>query len=199
MKLLLLVGLLCGCSTTTYNKGVPNLVQVDTCVWRSGQPTTSAQWNTLKGLGISHVAKLNFETEGSDDGARAIGIDVHEFGIEPRGDLDIISDLTHTLIHPDPTVVAAADSYIGSFFPSSGENTSSTCPSGVLLVHCTHGQDRTGFEIGRYRVLKYHWTKAAAFSEMQANNFHTSLHGIYDTWEDWQPSIDSDAGSDAGN
>ena len=186
-----------GCSQTTYNMGVPNLVQVDACVWRSGQPTTTAQWQTLKGLGISHIAKMNFEAEGSDDGARAIGIDVHEFGIEPRGDLDIISDITHTFIHPDPTVVDAADSYIGSFFPTNGEE--STCPNGILLVHCTHGQDRTGFELGRYRVRMYRWTKDRAFAEMLANNFHTSLHGIYDTWEDWQPSVDSDAGSDAGN
>lgn len=178
---------LSACSPTTYNKGVPNLVQVDACVWRSGQPTTPAQWQTLKDLGISHVAKLNFETEGSEDGARVLGMDVQSFSIEPRGDLDVIDNITHTLVHPDHAVIDAADYYIGSFFPDEADAGYALCPNGSVLVHCTHGQDRTGFEIGRYRVLSYRWTKEQAFDEMLANHFHTALHGIYDTWEDWKP------------
>ena len=183
-----LMGLIClACSTTTYNKGVVNLVQVDACVWRSGQETTNEQWQTIKSLGTTSIAKLNFENEGSDDGARQLGIDVHDFSIEPRGDLDFVIDsILHTLIHPDRTVVAAADAYIATFYPVPFDG-GFACPSGILLIHCTHGQDRTGYFIGRYRVLSYHWTKQQAFDEMIANGFHTSLHGIYDEWSDWQP------------
>jgi protein tyrosine/serine phosphatase len=191
IAILLALFAISACSPTVFNKGVPNLVQVDACVWRSGQPTTATQWQTLKGLGITHVAKLNFETEGSDDGARALGMEVRVLSIEPRGDLDFVDNITHTLIHPDPAVVNAADDYIGLFFPVTSTTGHASCPNGIVLVHCTHGQDRTGFEIGRYRVLRYLWTKAQAFSEMVANNFHTALHGIYDTWEDWQPAPDA--------
>jgi len=58
-----------GCSPTIYTRGVPNLVQVGPGLWRSGQPTTIDSWNYLKSLGINHIVKLNFDSEGSDDEA----------------------------------------------------------------------------------------------------------------------------------
>ena len=44
---ILIVLISIGCSPTIYNRGIPNLYQVDECVWRSGQPTTLAQWQTI--------------------------------------------------------------------------------------------------------------------------------------------------------
>ena len=169
--------------------GIPNLSRVDACVWRSGQPLKREQWETLKGLGIGHVAKLNFETEGNENGARELGMDVQAFGMDPRGDLDVFSSFAHTFNHPDEHVVAAADAYIRRFAPIPLSDASSACPNGALLVHCTHGQDRTGFMIGRYRVLVYGMSKEDAYAEMKAHNFHASLHGVADEWEDWHPVV----------
>jgi len=176
------------CSPTQYNMGIPNLVQVDACVWRSGQPQKSEQWRALKALGITHVAKLNFEAEATDDGARALGLQVQSFSIEPRGDLDPFDNLAHTFIRPDPKLVAAADAYISRFAPTMASGGLPFCPQGKVLVHCTHGQDRTGFAVGRYRVLVHHMSKEAAYREMKAHHFHSSLHGIADAWEDWKPN-----------
>lgn len=178
---------LCACTKTTYNMGVPNLAQVDACVWRSGQPVTREQWETLKGLGITHVAKLNFETEGSDDRARELGLAVESFAIEPRGDLDFFDAVAHTFRHPDERVVKAADTYISRFAPVTPSDGAPECPNGKVLVHCTHGQDRTGFAIGRYRVNVHRMTKAAAYEEMKAHHFHPSLRGIADAWENFTP------------
>jgi protein tyrosine/serine phosphatase len=189
MKRLLALALAtCACSSTTYYRDIPNMVQVDACVWRSGQPLKREQWETIRGLGIDHIAKLNFESEGSDDGARELGIDVQSFGIEPRADLDFFDKIAHTFKHPNEKVVAAVDAYISRFAPVVPGHGQTACPNGMLLVHCTHGQDRTGFAIGRYQVLVHHMSKEAAYTEMRAHHFHTSLHGIADAWEDWQPS-----------
>ena len=188
MKLMLALALCsCACATTTYNRGIPNLVQVDACVWRSGQPLKREQWETLKGLGITHVAKLNFETEGSDSGARELGIVVESFAIEPRGDLDVFDAFAHTFKHPDESVVASADTYIRRFAPVTPADGQVLCPIGKLLVHCTHGQDRTGFAIGRYQVVVHGMSKDAAYEEMKSHHFHSRLHGIADAWEDWHP------------
>jgi hypothetical protein len=187
LRLAVAVMCLCGCASTTYNMGIPNLYQVDACVWRSGQPLQRAQWETLKGLGITHVAKLNFESEGSDEGAREVGIIVQSFSIEPRGDLDVFDAFTHTFKRPDANIVAAADNYISQFAPVTPSTGTPMCPNGKVLVHCTHGQDRTGFAVGRYRVRVHHITKAAAYEDMKAHHFHSSLRGITNAWEDFTP------------
>ncbi len=44
-----------------------------------------------------------------------------------------------------------------------------------ILVHCQHGEDRTGLIIGLYRVQHEGWTPAAAYKEMLANGFHQIL------------------------
>jgi protein tyrosine/serine phosphatase len=167
-----LVLLICGCSPTVYNHGVPNLVQVDPGLWRSGQPTTVAQWQYLKSLGITQVVKLNFESEGSDSGAIAVGMSVKYLSIQPEGGVPL-EDIANTFVRPDPERLLEAEQTIEA--------------GGGVLVHCTHGQDRTGLVIGRYRVLHNHWTKDAAYAEMLRNNFHPALHGLHESWEEFHP------------
>jgi len=159
-----------GCSPTVYNHGVPNLVKVDSGLWRSGQPTTIEQWQTLKNLGITQVIKLNFESEGSDEGAVTVGMSVTTMSIQPEGDQDAWDNIKTTFVEPDPTILGDIEVQIET-------------REGGILVHCTHGQDRTGLVIGRYRVLHDNWTKDAAYTEMLANNFHPLLHGLHESWE----------------
>ena len=163
----------CGCSPTVYVHGVPNLVLVRDGLWRSGQPTTQADWEYLKGVGITQVVKLNFESEGTDNGAIAAGLTVHYLGIEPSGDKDIFSNITNTFVKPDENMLVQAETVIQA--------------GGGVLVHCTHGQDRTGEVIGRSRVIDDNWSKDEAYTEMLNNHFHSSLHGLHEAWENFSP------------
>jgi protein tyrosine/serine phosphatase len=155
---------LCSCSPTTYTHGVPNLVQVDPGVWRSGQPTTPAAWAYLKSLGIKRVVKLNFESEGTDDGARAVGMEVLYVPIEPNGDVFTVVEKPDAA-HVDAAVTALAE-------------------GGGTLVHCTHGEDRTGEVVAVHRVRNDHWPKSVAHREMLARGFHEELVGLDAYWQD---------------
>ncbi len=152
------------CSPTVYTHGVPNLVQVDPGVWRSGQPTTAAAWAYLKSLGIKRVVKLNFESEGTDDGARAVGMEVIYLPIEPNGDMLTVVE------KPDAAHVEAAVKAIAE--------------GGGVIFHCSHGQDRTGLLAGIHRVRNDHWPKSAAHREMLARGFHEELVGLDAYWQD---------------
>jgi protein tyrosine/serine phosphatase len=167
--LLLSLVLLVGCSHTVYVNGIPNLVQVEPGLWRSGQPTTLEQWRYLQSLGIRKVVKLNFESEGSDDGAVALGMTVYNLSIQPQGDLDWFDNVANAYVRPDVTKLQQADEI--------------TKLHDGVLVHCTHGQDRTGESIGRHRVLVDHWSAEDAYAEMLRLGFHPMLHGLHEAWE----------------
>ena len=181
-----------GCSQTVSTNGVPNLELVEcrdasnrvippnpdgTCpagatgIWRSGQPTTADQWSYLKSLGVRTVIKLNFESEGSDQGAKDIGLDVHVLSIQPEGDRDILDNVAGTFVRPDIAKIAEAERLMAT--------------GGGVLVHCTHGQDRTGWIVGAHRVLHEGVSKSAAHDEMVKHHFHDTLHGLHELWEDF--------------
>lgn len=162
-----------------YTHGVPNFARVDDNVYRSGQITTQEGWNYVRTIAAGrhvHVIKLNFDTEGSDDLAVKMGFDVHVLAIEPRGDQDWWDDLKSVFRQPDETIVQEAERLL-----------SSATPTDFFIVHCTHGQDRTGYVIGRHRVEHDGWTKDAAYQEMIVHHFHPELHGVHEAWESYQP------------
>lgn len=158
---------------TTVTHNIPNLRQVKPGLWRSGQPQTVFDWEYLKGLGITRAIKLNFESEYSDNSASIAGITSHMMSIQPEGDKDIISSVSNIFVQPDKKVVEAAEELIN--------------PSVGTLVHCTHGQDRTGYLIGRYRVKVDGWNKDEAYLEMLRLGFHPELHGLHEAWEEFAP------------
>lgn len=173
-----LVALAVSCSPTVMTHGVPNLARVDGGVWRSGQISTAEGWNYLLAATHAkrlHVIKLNFDNEGSDALAVNLGIDVHVISIQPQGDQDLWDDIEGAFAQPDPMLIDKAEELL------SGATTDD-----VWLVHCTHGQDRTGLVIGRHRVLHDGWTKDAAYAEMLLNHFHPELHGVHEAWENFK-------------
>jgi tyrosine-protein phosphatase SIW14 len=170
---LVLILLALGCSPTTLNQGIPNFVQVEPGLWRSGQPTTAAQWSYLKSIGVRHVVKLNFDSEGTDALAIAAGLDVHVLSVQPEGDQDVFDNVLNTFVRPNAAALSEAERVIAE--------------DGGVLVHCTHGQDRTGLVVGEHRVLHDRWSKADAYAEMLKNNFHAELHGLHETWESFAP------------
>lgn len=160
-------------ATTPTPRGIPNLYEVRPGLWRSGQPTTASHWQQLKALGVTRIVKLNSDAEGSEDGARAIGLEVYEVSIQPEGDQDILDAVLHTFVRPDPQLLAEAERIIQL--------------GGGVLVHCTYGRDRTGYVIGQSRVLDDHWSKDDAYDEMIVRGFHPLLRGLREAWEDWIP------------
>jgi hypothetical protein len=166
-----------GCSPwVIYNEGVPNFGQVRPGVFRSAQPTTEQQWATIMSHGVRHVIKLNFASEGSDDLAVRLGLDVHVLSIQPEGDKDVFSNAANTFVRPSPAILDEVERLLLS-----------ATPEDAWDVHCTWGHDRTGLAIGRDRVLHDGWTKDAAYREMIVLGFHPELHGLNDAWEDWHP------------
>ena len=165
--------LVIGCSKTNYTHGIPNLVQVEPGVWRSGQPCDGKdatpcdqQWAYLKTLGIKRVVKLNFKDEGSDELA---DMEIVYLPMQPAGDKDVYDNAKNLFVQPELGGIEAA---VAELARKDG-----------VLVHCTHGQDRTGLVVGVFRIEKDGWTKADAYKEMTKLGFHPELHGLHEFWE----------------
>jgi len=47
-----------------------------------------------------------------------------------------------------------------------------------LLLHCLHGQDRTGLIVGLFRIRYQGWPKLQAWNEMVEHGFHFFLLGL---------------------
>lgn len=167
----LLVGLLAmaplACSPTTYVHGVPNLQPVDPIaeVYRSGQPSSPEAWEYVKALGVTVVVKLNRESEGSDDAAERAGLTVVKIPMPPSSAGEVLE------------APSAADI----------RRAVEAMRAGHVLLHCEHGQDRTGLVAAAYRVLVDGWSRSAARREMLAAGFHVELLGLDDAWEDLAP------------
>lgn len=171
---------LAACSPMVYQHGIPNLVRVDESVWRSGQISSPSGWAylaTLAGGRRIHVIKLNFNSEGSD--AVPLGVDVVYVPIQPEGDQDVWDDVRSIFLSPDETNVARA---LAMLKQCEDHATTDLC-----LVHCTHGQDRTGYVVGKHRVVNDGWSKPAAYREMLVHDFHPELRGLHEAWERWVP------------
>lgn len=156
-----------GCVTTRPTVGVPNLSMVHPGLWRSGQPGTKVDWLTLQRLGIETVVKLNFSKEGSDAAARILGMTLYELPIQPNS-----REPWRVLERPDRAAIFQA---LGVMMGHQN-----------VLVHCTHGADRTGLVIGMYRVLHDGWSKQDAYAEMLEHGFHPELLGLQQFWEDFR-------------
>lgn len=172
VAVLIVFGTLMGCSPTIMTHGIPNFAQVKPGLWRGGQPTSSESWAYLQSLGVKHVVKLNMDSEGDDYAAMLYGMELHALGIQPEGDKDIFDNISNTFVRPDPVRIQTALDLIRA--------------GGGVFAHCVHGQDRTGLVIAESRVLQDGWTKSQARVEMLRYGYHPLLHGLEETWEDFQ-------------
>ncbi|KXU35700.1 hypothetical protein AXE65_05850 [Ventosimonas gracilis] len=117
-----------------------NLHQVDAKLYRSALPDTEAV-DPLKALGI--VSVVNFYQE-SD--ARWIG----------NADLQEIHLPLRTRWFDDEDALDALRSLRGAQ------------EKGPVLIHCKHGQNRTGLVVALYRMVYQGWSKAEALAEMRS-------------------------------
>jgi len=171
-----------GCVPTVYTHGVPNLVQVEPGFYRSGQITTAEGWQYMRSLGVTDSIKLNFDSEGTDDGALAVGIVVHKFSIQPEGDKDVFDNLLNTFVKPDRNLLNQALQTTHDIKQAGG----------VPLVHCTHGHDRTGEFVGMWRVEDDNWTVDEAYDEMIRLGYHKSLIGLDLVWNEFAKEHEQD-------
>jgi hypothetical protein len=142
--------------------------RVSGCVFRSAQPKDLADWEFMRdSLGIDTVVKLNTESEGSDKGGRALGFAVHDYAIPPIGDGPILQEIAGIFERPNMGKI---------------EEAMEIAAAGNCLVHCTHGEDRTGLVCGIYRVRYDGWSTKEAWDEMIALGYHPEFIGLDRAW-----------------
>jgi len=150
---------ICNVAAGEAQHGIPNFAQVEPGLWRGGQPGEEG-WKYLASLGVKQAIKLNTEKESSDSGAKSNGIAV--------------------IAYP----ITLAEQTVGKPSTNTLHNAVSALNTNGVFVHCEHGQDRTGLIIGAYRVRTLGWSKAAAYQEMKAHGFHSSLLGLSKAWKE---------------
>jgi len=162
----LILALLSACTAAQSDHGIPNFRVVDVGVYRGGQPSTLGWQYLHDALGVRTVVKLDLESEGSDVEAIGLGMDV----IDASGPPAYLTDFfgTPSAAHQKLAIDTLLD-------PARRP----------VYVHCLHGQDRTGYTVGKYRVLADRYTKDAAYQEMLSIGFHPEFTGLLDAWEDF--------------
>ena len=138
--------------------GMVNFSEVAPGIYRSGQPF-SESWHYLKTVGVKRVIKLNPDSEGDDSAALDFGMELCKCPI---------STMQQVLTEPD-----VQNLYLAVQLIQPG-----------TLVHCSHGQDRTGLIIGLWR-RQQGVSKDDAYAEMKQHGFHWELFGLGKAWEDY--------------
>lgn len=160
--------LLTGCVSLPKSHGISNLMVVDAGFYRSGQPDAEGFKWLEEHEQLEMVLKLNTDSEGQDtignDTEQARFVTVAKFPITFEQQMGI-----------EPIDMKNLEAIIRQL------------PHYGTLIHCSHGQDRTGLAVAMHRVLSDGWTKQAAEQEMLANGFHKELAGLWYSWQKFQP------------
>jgi len=187
LAMMLAVVLLSCCAPVVYTHGVPNLLQVRADWYRSGQVESPEGWVYLRSIGITDIVKLDFaEEEGSDDGAGAAGLRVHSLSINPTTSIvGAVASLGLTeLLRPDSAMMASIRHLIREVRDA---NARVGHPARVMLIHCSHGWDRTGLVSGMVLVLNGDMSKDEAWQYMLATGFHWEHVGL---WREWRAFVE---------
>lgn len=127
-------------------------LEVSPGIFRSAQPGKE-DLKDLKALGIKTILNLNNDKETmaiEKKAARLAGIDLIE--------------------HPMSGFWSPDDAQVEESLAVLQDE--SKYP---ILVHCKHGEDRTGLIIGLHRVFAEKWTPEDAYQEMLEGGFHPML------------------------
>ena len=128
--------------------GAGNLYKVTPTLYRSAQPTAEGFAFVAKKLGVKTVVSLR-TSQGDDAAASGTALRLRHVPIN-----------TWHIGDDDGGKIVAALRYIRE-----GE------ARGPVLVHCTHGSDRTGAVIALYRILYQGVSKDDAIAEMMGGGF----------------------------
>lgn len=124
-------------------KGLSNLHQVTPMLYRSAQPNSNSG-EALRKLGIKTV--LSFRKRNKDEPLhKTPGVSFKRYPLY-TWDIEEKDILAVLRILNDPA-------------------------NQPILVHCTHGADRTGLMMASYRMIVQGWTKEAAIAEMKQGEY----------------------------
>lgn len=139
------------CDNNYMHQSYPvNFKKVDDNYYRSGK-INKCNYPNLKKIGIKTIIdlRLNLFDSAQREKMEACNNQISYFNI------------------PMNAIIPPTDVQINKFF--SIVNNPNNSP---VLVHCTHGQDRTGIMTALYRVKHYHWDFEQAYKEMLNNGYH---------------------------
>lgn len=135
---------------------LPNFHEVNASIVRSGRPTEKGLTDLRNQRGLKTI--INLEDSSSNVKKEA--------GWAKKLGIDYLSYPTASFSRPDDAKVAEILNIL---------NDQTRYP---ILIHCHHGEDRTGLMIGLHRVFTDQWTPKAAYQEMLDLGFHTILTSL---------------------
>lgn len=144
--------------------GLPDLHQVTAKLYRSAQPTAEG-FNNLAQLGVKSVINLRRTV---DDAPLAIGTGLRLVHIKIK--------TRHITEDNAEKIVLALQALLHAM------------AEGPVLVHCTHGADRTGLIIALWRVLYQGWSRQAALDELVNGGF--GYHAVWINIPHYLQSVD---------
>jgi len=153
LSLIAFLGVTASSFAATVSPPVDNFHAVTDQIWRSARPSETAL-KAMKKAGMTVDLDLENITSVTTTESSWSSRDGFEFLPEPMSATSPVSDAQINEILADLKTPPQ---------------------SGVILVHCHYGEDRTGLVIGLYRVEVQGWTPANAYQEMLAYGFHPSL------------------------
>ncbi|WP_054006060.1 fused DSP-PTPase phosphatase/NAD kinase-like protein [Cypionkella psychrotolerans] len=133
--------------------GAPNLYRVTPLIYRSAQPSAEGFRNLAK-IGVKTVINLRRKVDDSPL-AQGTGLALIHIKITTR----------HVTDENGAKIVLALRAL---------RDAQSTDP---VLLHCTHGADRTGMIIALWRMLYQGWSRAEALDELQQGGF--GFHAVW--------------------
>ncbi|MEK6555679.1 MAG: hypothetical protein AABZ31_10590 [Bdellovibrionota bacterium] len=136
--------------------------EIEAGLYRSAQPEDGLQLAALKEMGIKTI--LSFQTDKKKIAAEA--------AIAKSLGLKFISRPLDGFWRPKPEEANEVQGYM---------NDHSLRP---LLIHCSHGRERTGLMGGLYRYYTNKWTPQEAYKEMKAYGFRSIVFSMKDYLED---------------
>jgi hypothetical protein len=162
-RILALVGLGPAAFHDTTIHGVPNLAIVGPHLWRMWQPADAEAWAYLTRWVAPEavVIKLNDRAEGVDtppDGWVVVDSPIPPYDDKPWSVVD----------KPDPVVVRTLVDFIAKRWKDGN----------TIVVHCSHGRDRTGLLVALLGMRLFGWTKAEALADMLRHGFRWELPGL---------------------
>jgi protein tyrosine/serine phosphatase len=133
--------------------GVPNLHRVTPLIYRSAQPSAEGFHNLAK-IGVKTVINLRRTV---DDSPLAVGTGL-------------------ALIHIKITTRHVTDEN-GAKIALALRALRDAKSTGPVLLHCTHGADRTGMIAALWRMLYQGWSRDQALEELQQGGF--GFHAVW--------------------
>ena len=136
-----------------------NFGRVGHNLYRSAQPIGDDAWITLHALSVTMVYKLNGDAEYPAKSERLLISAYLGLGSGLTVDEDI------SPILPDGKAIVRAARQVFQLTEPMGHDE-------ALLIHCTHGRDRTGAVIGAYRILYDSWELEDVLNELESYGVH---------------------------